>query len=197
MSSEFLDRVMERMPSEPLNKFVFTAWRYAKKPTSEGFGLMPISGVDPEKFIACVMDVDNYVGQVDHVLECRSIADERYQPPKAVRLYELISVPMLANLQMELVLEDLGERDGFRVVTWRQLDAETEVLNPKKGARSDFNEGVWMAKDGVFGYALTSAPRRKDVGLIKFTALTKGADKLAPAVIKANINGMLAWAKKR
>jgi len=196
-ADEFLDRVLKRVPRGGLSAYHFESWRYADKPTKEALGMLPLHGVDPDKFIACVMDADGYVGRIDHVIECRSIADDRFQPPEQVRFYQKINVPVVSKIQQELVLVDHGERDGFRIATWYQLDDETAALNPKVAGRSDFNIGAWLAKDGLAGYALSSAPRRKDVGLIKFKALTKGADVVAPKVFKGNIEGMAAWARQR
>ena len=49
----------------------------------------------------------------------------------------------------------------------------------------------------VVGYALASAPKKQDVGRLKFAALTKGADAAASKVLKANIEGMARWAARR
>ena len=46
------------------------------------------------------------------------------------------------------------------------------------------------------GYALSSAPRKSDVGRLKFAALTKGADASAAKVVKGNIEGMIRWSKR-
>ena len=116
--------------------------------------------------------------------------------PKAVHFYQRIKVPVLAEIQMELVLTDFGERDGWRVIGWHQLSAETERLSTRNGARSEYNVGGWLLKTDAVGYALSSAPRKSDVGRLKFAALTKGADASAAKVVKANIEGMLRWSKR-
>ena len=51
--------------------------------------------------------------------------------------------------------------------------------------------------NGTLGYALSSAPRRDDVGFLKFKALTSGADAAASRVVKSNIEGMARWASRR
>lgn len=193
---EFLDRVLKHLPSGTPGSYHFANWRHGDKPTSEGVGLLPVPGVDPDKLFARVLDVDHYVGTVDHVLEARSVPDPRFVAPKALRLYEMINVPLVSKIQMELALMDRGEVGGYRVITWHQLDDETARLDPKKAARSDYNVGAWLAKPGLVGYALASAPRREDLGLLKFKAMTSGADALAPKVMRANIECVSAWARR-
>ena len=95
----------------------------------------------------------------------------------------------------ELVLEDLGDRDGWRVLAWHQ-HPNTEALNKNQGARSEYNVGCWLIRDSAVGYALSSAPRKGDVGRLKFAALTRGADAGAAAVLKANIEGMVRWSER-
>ena len=99
--------------------------------------------------------------------------------------------------QHELVLHRMGEHQGYQVAAWSVLRAETDALDKKKGFRSDYNHGAWIAAPGVLGYALGAAPQRKDVGLLKWKALTTGADAAASTVLKANLEGMARWAKKR
>ena len=48
----------------------------------------------------------------------------------------------------------------------------------------------------MVGYALSSAPRRDDVGFLKWKALTTGADVAASRVIKDNIAAMARWAAR-
>lgn len=195
-TQEFLDRVWQHMPKNPPKSYFFEAWRYQDKPTSEGLGLLPAPGVNVDKLIACILDVDHYVGNVEHVVECRTVADPRFTPPQQLRMYEKINVPMISKLQMELVLTDAGERDGFRLIYWEQLNPESMRLDPKAAARSEFNVGAWIAKPGLVGYALSSSPVRDDVGLLKFKAMTKGADAIAQRVFKSNMEGMLAWSRR-
>jgi hypothetical protein len=54
-----------------------------------------------------------------------------------------------------------------------------------------------LAAPGIVGYALGSAPKRDDVGLLKWKALTSGADAAASRVLKANLEAMARWAAKR
>lgn len=191
----FLDRVFKKIP-RTTSGFVFEHWPYGGRPTDEGVGLLAVPGVDPEKLIRRVMDVDRYVGNVEHVVECRAVKDARFEAPKAVRFFQKVNVPMLAEIQHELVLVDHGELNGFRVAYWYLLETETMALSNKVAARSAYNMGAWMAAPGLVGYALASAPVRDDVGFLKWKALTAGADVAASKVVRANIEGMARWAAK-
>ena len=53
-----------------------------------------------------------------------------------------------------------------------------------------------LLADDAVGYALSSAPRKSDVGTLKYMAMTKGADATAGEVLKQNIQGMIAWAHR-
>ena len=192
----FLDRVFQHVPRGAITKFDYSSWRYADRPTSEGFGVLPVPGMDPERMVARVMDVGHYPGNVDYVQTVRIVSDPKWVQPKAVHYYQQIKVPILGELQMELVLQDVGERDGWRVVAWHLLDAETARLNPKQGARSEYNVGAWLLQPGIAGYALSSAPMRDDVGRLKYAALTKGADAGAASVLKGAIEGMVRWSMR-
>ena len=194
--NEFIDRAFTHMPSLPLRDYHFESWKFGGKPVSEGMGVLPIQDGDVEKMVQCLMDVDHYVGNVDHVIVCRSIKDDRFVEPKAKRFFEKINVPLVANLQMELVIEDQGDRDAWRMITWRLLDDETSALNAKQGARSDYNVGFWALREDAVAYALASATRKSDVGRLKFMAIAKGADAMAPKVMRGNIDGLLRWARK-
>ncbi len=195
-ANAFLDRVFQHVPRGRVARFQFDNWRQAGRPTSEGFGMLPSSGIDVDALAARIMDVDHYVGNVDHVVECRSISDSRFVAPAQVRFYQRIKVPALGEIQMDLVLTDHGERDGFRVCAWHQLDTETGRLDKRRGARSAYNVGAWLLKPDVVGYALSSAPQKDDVGRIKFAMLTKGADATAGQVVKAAIEGMVRWSRR-
>lgn len=192
----FVDRVFARLSSEP-SGFEFLHWNHDGRPTDEGFGLMPMSDVDPEKLVAAVLDVDGYVGNVDHVKECRSIADERFDGTQSKRFYQRIELPMLGTIHHELGISDLGEREGYRVVAWDVLRAETDALSAKQGFRSDYNSGAWLVKPGFVGYALSSAPKRDDVGFLKWQALTRGANAAASTVVKGAIAAMVKFAGRR
>jgi len=196
-SEAFVTRVLARLPRTTPSDFEFQSWKHADLPTNEGFGIGPVPGLDPARLADAVMDLDHYVGNVEHVAESRTIADDRFTAPDAVRFYQRVDIPMLGAVQQELVIRRFGEREGFTVIAWELLKPETDALNPKRGFRSDVNRGAWFAKPGVLGYALGSAPKRGDVGFIKWKALTKGADAAASRVIKGNILGMARWASRR
>ena len=78
----FVERVMKHLPARPPTAFTFAHWAHGGRPTEEGFGLLPVPGVDPLKVIAAVMDVDHYVGNVEHVSACRAVKDPRFTPPE-------------------------------------------------------------------------------------------------------------------
>jgi hypothetical protein len=193
----FVERVLSRLPAGTPASFTFQSWKHAGRPTDEGFGIMPIPGLDPEKVMDAVMDVDHYVGNVEHVGACRSIADARFTPPEAVRFYQKVDLPLLGSVHHELALHRLGKKGEYLVAAWSLLSPETDALSAKQAFRSDYNIGAWIAGPGVLGYALASAPKRGDVGRLKWAALTKGADVAASKVVKSNIEGMARWAARR
>jgi len=193
----FVERVFQHLPSTPPQSFVFAHWTHAGRPTEEAVAVMPVAGVDPQKVIDAVMDVDHYVGNVEHVAQCRSIADPRFPQPEHVRFYQRVNLPLLGNVHHELVLHRVGERNGYQVAAWDILRAETDALSSKDAFRSEYSHGVWLAAPGIIGYALGSAPKRDDVGFLKWKALTTGADAAAPKVLKANVEGMARWASRR
>lgn len=192
----FVERVLAQLPAS-VHSFQFKSWRHAGRPTAEGFGILPIAGADPVQFLDAVMDVDHYVGNVQHVSISRSVDDDRFSAPSAVRFYQKVNIPVLGSIHHELVLHRLGERNGYHVAAWHMLGPETDRLSKRDGFRSDYNLGAWLVAPGVVGYALASAPRRDDVGFLKFKALTKGADAGASRVVQANIEGMARWAARR
>jgi hypothetical protein len=196
-TSPFLDRILARIPAAPPREFTFLHWGHGGRPTEEGFALLPVPGVVADKVIDAVMDVNHYVGNVEHVAVCRSVADTRYTPPEAVRFYQRIDLPLLGALHHELVLRRMGEHKGYQVAAWDLLRAETDALPTKDGFRSDYSEGAWFAAPGIIGYALASCPKREDVGLLKWKALTAGADAAAARVLRANLEGMARWAARR
>lgn len=193
----FLDRVFSRLPSAPPREFTWFHWSHPGRATEEGFGILPVAGVDPAKVVDAVMDVDHYVGNVEHVKVCRSTKDPRFTPPESVRFYQRIDVPLLGSVHHELVLRRMGERKGYAVAAWDILRPETDGLSAKDGARSEYSQGAWLAMPGYIGYALASCPRRDDVGLLKWKALTTGADAAASRVLRANLEGMARWASRR
>ncbi len=192
--TSFLNDIFARLPAQTVSEYTFQSWERAGKPTSEGFGLLPIGGLDAEKVISRVMDVDHYVGNIDYVAECRSIADGRFTPPQSVRFYQRVDVPMLGAVQHELVIIDGGTRNGYRYAYWYILEDETNALSTDLGARSDYSHGAWVVGNGMLGYALSNAPIRDDVSWAKWQGMTTGADLTAKPVVKANIEGLAAWA---
>ncbi len=190
----FVDRVFANLPPVG-SRFGFRSWRHAGRSTNEGVGVLPQAGVNPDAVARCVMDVDHYKGNIDYVDECRTIPDSQFDPPKTVRFYQRIKVPVLGSVHHELVLSDLGMRDGWRVCAWH-MHPGTEALDKKRGARSEYSVGAWLARPDAVAYALSSAPRKGDVGRLKFAALTKGADAGASKVVETNIAAMLRWSRR-
>ncbi len=91
----------------------------------------------------------------------------------------------------------MGEKNGYLVAAWGLLRAETDKLPARKAVRSDYNHGAWFAAPGILGYALGSAPKRSDVGFLKWKALTTGADVAASKALRTNLEGLSAWAARR
>jgi hypothetical protein len=118
----------------------------------------------------------------------------RFHPPEKKRFYQRIKVPVIGSVHHELVLIRAGQVDDYEVAYWYMLEEETKALGKKKGFRSQYNDGAWLIKPGVVGYALSSAPIREDVGFLKWKALTIGADVAVSKVIRDNIEGMSRWA---
>ena len=193
----FVERIRKHLPSSPPAAFLFAHWSHQGRPTEEAIAIMAVPGADPKKVVEAVMDVDHYVGNVEHVVECRSIADPRFPPPDHVRFYQRINVPILGNIHHQLVLHRMPEAGGYQVVAWEVLRTETDGLPSKEAFRSDYNHGAWVVAPGILGYGLGSAPKREDVGFLKWKALTSGADVAASRVLKANIEGMGRWAARR
>lgn len=194
-AAAFLDRVFTHVPASPGSSFAFNAWRHSDRPTKEGVGILPMADVPVDKLVARIMDVANYKGNIDYVAESRVVPGPENDPPRAVRFYQRIQIPMLSSVHMELLLTDFGERDGWRVLGWSQHPA-TDALSARDGARSQYNVGAWLLRPDAVGYALSSAPRKEDVGRLKFAALTRGADAGATKVLRANIEGMVRWARR-
>ena len=192
-SAAFVDRVFKNLPPHDRG-FQWKSWRHTGRPTNEGVGVLP-RAVSVDSMTSRIMDVDSYKGSIEFVDECRTVPDGAYSPPTSVRFYQRIKLPLVGAVHHELVLEDLGDRDGWRVLAWHQ-HPNTEALNKNQGARSEYNVGCWLIRDSAVGYALSSAPRKGDVGRLKFAALTRGADAGAAAVLKANIEGMVRWSER-
>lgn len=191
---QFVDRIFDHVP--PVGaRFAFESWRHTGRPTNEAVGVLPSPSVDIDAMVARVLDVDHYVGNIDFVDECRTIEDPAHVPPESLRFYQRVKMPLLGGIHHELVMRDHGERDGWRVLAWT-LHEGTDRLDGKRAARSEFNVGAWLLREDAVGYALSSSPRKGDVGRLKFAALTKGADASASKVLQANIEGMLRWSRR-
>lgn len=193
-ADEFLDRVFERLPDLAGGSgFSYKSWTYAKRPTSEGAGRLPVD-IDVEAMVARILDVNEYPRNIRYVKDTQ-ITEQRSE--RDFTYIQRLDLPMLGGLQTALVLSDVGERDGYRTVWWYQDDAATEALDTKTGgARTEYNLGAWLLKPDEVVYALSSAPRKKDVGSLKYAVMTKGAEVTASEVLKSNIEGMVAWSKQ-
>jgi hypothetical protein len=194
--SDFLDRVLQRAPRAGVGvgDYTFEHWSVPGKITDEALGLLPVPGVDAKRFLAKVMDLDRYTGPIPHVIASRIIPDLAYPQPAKARFYQRIRIPLLGDVQQEIAIELAGAQAGYEVASWRMLERETAALDPKNGIRGQYNDGAWLVAPGVVGYALSSAPRREDVGFLKWKALTTGADVAASRVIRDNIAAMARWA---
>ncbi len=192
-SAAFVDRVFSNLPPSDRG-FQWKSWRHSGRPTNEGVGILP-RAVNVDAMASRIMNVDAYRGNIEFVDECRTVPDASCSPPQSVRFYQRIKLPLVGAVHHELVLQDLGERDGWRVLAWHQHPG-TDALNKKEGARSEYNVGCWLLRADAVGYALSSAPRKADVGRLKFAALTKGADAGAASVLKGNIEGMIRWSER-
>jgi len=195
----FLERVFRKLPpAGTLPKaYKLEGWEVSGKPTEEAVGFMPAPGVDPDRLIARVMDVNHYKGNIAHVVESRAIPDPAFMPPQQVRFYQKVDVPVIATIHHELVLVDAGTINGYRVAYWYLLKDKTNALETKTANRSDFNVGAWITSKGMVAYALSSWPKRDDLNFFQWGSLTTGADMAASPVIKGNIEGMAAWALKK
>jgi hypothetical protein len=196
-SQAFLDRVLSRLPATPPNPWFFAHWPHGGKPTEEAFGLLAVPGLDPAKVIDAVMDVGHYQGNVDHVAASRVVPDPKWAPPEHVHFYQKVDLPVIGAIHQDLVLHRMGTHKGYLVAAWDLLVPETNALSAKEGYRMDYSHGVWLAAPGVIGYGLGSAPKRDDVGFLKWKALTTGADVAAPRVLRGNLEGMARWAARR
>ena len=194
-NEDFLDRIMKHLPDGPVDGYYFDHWSHADRPTEEGIGVLAVPGADPDKVLARVLDFDSYVGNIPHVEECRAVADPSVPAP-GVRFYQRINIPVIGSVHHELVMERCPEAGGYEVARWRLLGPQTDALSKKDGIRSEYNDGVWLVAPGVVGYGLSSAPRRADVGFLKWKALTVGADAAASKVVRSNIEAMAAWAAR-
>jgi hypothetical protein len=194
--NDFLTRVLGRMPAPgSVGDYVFKSWSAPGKVTDEALGVLAVAGVDVERFLGRVMDLDAYVGPIPHVVTSRVIPDPAYPPPRSARFYQRVKIPLLGDVPQELVIERAGAHSGWEIAAWHMLEKETAALS-KDAIRGQYNDGAWLVGPGVVGYALSSAPRRDDVGFLKWKALTTGADVAASKVIRDNIAAMARWAAR-
>ena len=192
----FLKRVLEKVPGagDRITEYLFKHWSVPGKPTDEALGVLPVPGVDAEKFMTRVMDIDHYVGPIPHVVVSRSVQDARFAAPEKLRLYQRIKIPVLGDVHQEVLLQRFGQMSGYEVAAWTLLEPETDALAKETAIRCSYNDGAWLVAPGFVAYALSSAPKREDVGFLKWKALTAGADAAAPKVIRDTIGAMAKWA---
>ena len=192
-AEEFLDRVLAHEGELTMDKFNYTSWKFEKRPTSEGFGILPGQDVDVEAMAAHVLDVENYPGNVKYV-DSTEIVERR--SPTDVTYIQRMNLPVLGKIQVQIHLADYGIREGWHIIAWDQDDDGTAELNKKQGARTAYNLGAWLLAEDTVGYALSSAPLKSDMNALKYMAMTKGADATASEVLRQNIEGMLAWTNR-
>jgi hypothetical protein len=191
----FLARVRDRLPpaGRPVTDYVFTHWSAPGKVTDEALGVLPVPGVVAETFLARVMDVDHYVGPIPHVAESRAVPDTTLASGQ-VRFYQRLKIPLLGDMHQESVMTRIGDLAGYDTAAWHLSEQATAALSAKVAIRGQYSDGAWLVAPGMVGYALSSAPRREDVGFLKWKALTTGADVAASKVIRDNIAAMARWA---
>lgn len=190
-AEEFLDRVFPHIDDLDDERFNAVTWRYQKRPTSEGVGLMPHPGTDIDAMVGCILDVEGYPANVRYVEQIEVMDRES---DSEVTYIQRMNLPLIGRIQVQIQLADYGEMDGLRVVAWQQDDEATAALDKKQGARTAYNLGAWLMRDDAVLYALSSAPQKSDLGTLKYMAMTKGADAGAGEVIRQNIDGMIKWA---
>lgn len=192
-ADEFLDRVAAHLGRLKPDRFSHVSWRFENRPTAEAVGMLPRPDTDVEAMVAHILDVAGYTDNVRYVedieiIEQRSDSDVTY--------VQHMNLPLIGRIQVQIHLTDYGDRDGYRIVAWDQDNDATAALDKKRGARTAYNLGAWLLADDAVGYALSSAPLKSDVGMLKYMAMTKGADVTASEVLKQNIEGMVAWAHR-
>lgn len=193
-AEEFLDRVMPEVSALSRDKFSYKSWRFENRPTSEGVGLKPNVDVDVETMVQRILDIEAYPANMKYVAECK--ITNRLSDTDFVYVQKM-NLPILGGIQCALHIADYGERDGYRVVAWNQDDPGTDALNKKQGGvRTQYNLGAWLVKPDEVAFSLSSAPRKDDVGSLKFAIMTKGADAGAGDLLRNNIESMIAWSKR-
>lgn len=189
----FLDRVFSHLGELSGDGFSKTSWKFEKRPTSEGLGRISGQTLDVQKTVDCILNVEAYPENVKYVernnfLEKRSDTDFTY--------VQRMKIPIVGGVQCALNLADYGDQEGYRIVAWTQNDEETDKLPKKEGFRTDYNLGAWLIKEDELIYTLSSCPRKKDVGGLKFAIMTRGSEATAGDVLKSNIEAMAAWSAR-
>jgi hypothetical protein len=189
-AAAFLDRVFAHLDELKPDKFSHASWKFENRPTSEAVGMLPGLAIDVQKTVDCIMNVDVYPDNVQYVernniLESRSDTDFTY--------VQRMKIPVVGRVQVALNIADRGVQQGFRIVDWTQNDEETEKLPRKEGMRTEYSLGAWLISEDKLLYALSSVPRKKDAGSLKFAIMAKGSDATAGEVLKKNINAMADW----
>lgn len=186
---------MDHLPELSDSGYSTAMWRFENRPTNEGLGMKKGLRVDVDQLAATILDVAKYPGNVKYVdttTITKPISDTEFFYIQKMKL------PVLGGVQVSLHLQDIGERDGYRIVAWDQDDAGTEALDKRNGGvRTQYNLGAWLIKPTEVAYALSAAPVKKDVGAIKYAVMTKGADATAGMVISSTIDSMMQFAKRR
>jgi hypothetical protein len=194
-SDPFLQRVLSHLEMpRGSSKFRYRGWRHEGRVTSEAVAVMTgfKRPIDVDSLATRILDFDHYVGNIDHVVVSRSLPVEG----DVSRLYQRIHLPLLADLQLVNRVVDHGDIDGWRTLVWHLDTDRTDALDPAVGARFDYNDGVWLIREDAVAYGFTGAPRKLDVGRIRYALMTKGADATAPAVTRSTLKGMISWAER-
>lgn len=190
----FLDRAVDHLDGLPRDRFSTAQWRFDGRPTSEGVGLKPGLKVDVDKMAACVMDVEGYAENVKFVESSTIIVEHS---PKDVIHVQKMKVPVIGGVQVVNHLQDIGDFRGYRAIAWEGDDARTAALDPKDGGvRLAYSLGAWLLRPDEVGFAVSTAPRKDDVGSIKYAIMTKGADALIGTTVATNIEAMHAWSER-
>jgi hypothetical protein len=192
-SQQFLDRVFPHVAELNQDRFSSKTWKFEKRPTNEGLGMIPRLTIDVENLVARILDVEAYPSNVKYVADCQILERES---ETSFTYVQHMSLPLLGKVQSAMDIADFGEQDGFRLVAWNQNRSATDALNKKQGFRTEYNLGAWLIKPDSVAFALSSCPRKSDVGGLKFAIMTRGADATAGEVLRQNIAGMTDWAAR-
>lgn len=189
----FLDRVFPHLADLKSDKFSHKSWKFENRPTNEAVGKIPDQALDVQKTVDCILDVEAYPENVqfvdrNNILERRSDTDFTY--------VQRMKIPVIGRVQVALNIADLGEQQGYRIVAWTQNDEETDKLPKKDGFRTDYNLGAWLIREDELLYALSSVPRKKDVGSLKFAIMSRGADATGSEVLRKNLGAMSDWSNR-